>query len=73
MPANYFFLPDFRLRRKAFLRRDYSVKFFVQVMDVQKKELAIIKLSADASKATLIRQDALSVAFAEADFLREFI
>jgi len=70
--ANYFFLPNFRFRRKAFLRRNYSVKFFVKVLNVQKVEATIIIKAADASKAALIRQVALGVTFAEADVLREF-
>jgi hypothetical protein len=73
MPANYFFLPNFRFRRKAFFRPDYSEKFFVKVLNVEQKKSTIIILPANAPKATLIRQDALSVTFAEADVLREFI
>jgi hypothetical protein len=73
MPANYFFLPNFRFRRKAFFRPDYSEKFFVQVMNVGQEDGTIIIKTADAPKATLICQDALSVAFAEADLLRDFI
>jgi hypothetical protein len=43
------------------LCRDYAEKFFVRIFYVEHKELALIVEPADASKASVIRHDALSV------------